>query len=145
MPAQSESGSKASTIKAASKAPSTVIRDREPEEYPLPPSRASTWIGSFHDSKSHASKASEKSKHSEKSRYSSASKHSEGKSGSKSGRSESGRSGMSKSGSKSGRSESGRSGMSKSVIGKIREMETLDVTPEEVGPDDSVSQVSSRG
>lgn len=119
----SKTGSEASTIKPApskaSKAPSTLIREKEPHEFPLPPSRASTWVGSMtadskaSKSKSHHTSASKKSHHTFTTAPDKES------------------------------SIAGKSNLTRSEVGKIKEMKTLDVTDDPVKPEDSVSQVSS--
>ena len=88
---------------------------RRPEDMPLPPSRAATWADG-HDGRSEASYATAKS------------------GGGKT------IMGLEKLRSEASRSEREKT---KSVVGKLRDIKRLDVGASEVGPMDSVSQVSS--
>ena len=102
------------TLKAAPSTMTTIRREKRPEGFRLPPSRASTWTASYPDSRSPVSSAGRDSKHTA----------------------------TSKRGSRR-RSENNKSSMTKSVIGKLQDAQKLHVTPEEVKPEDSVSQVST--
>ena len=109
--------SEASTVKPAASKARTIVRKKRPEEHPLPASTASTRTGSFRESKS--SDFSAASKHSKHSRHKSTVKNNSSK-----------------------RSEDGQSDLTKSVVGKFSDVQILNVTSEEVKPEDSVSQLS---
>ena len=114
-------GRPAPTSKANSRASSkhTSIRDREPAEYPLPPSRAATWAGSDGGKSSFVSARSKAH-----------------------GRVDSPRTIIGRLNPQRGAGDDAKGTETASVVSKRKDLRDLDVSGREVRPEDSVSQVS---
>jgi len=100
---------------------------RDPQDYPLPPSRAATWAGSDSGRDSFVSARTSGPSVAARTII---------------GRLNLGGAGAGRDGGGKRRGSEAGSAMTRSVIGKTKEMEKLDVPIEELRPSDSVSQVS---